>query len=264
MKPNSNLPHESDQAIAQPSVEDSACKRFLSTNLGRSVEIAVVFSPAIFAIAICGIIKLESPFILMSILWLANVTMLVLVGLGIRLRNKTWGSIGARFGLASRTAVGRAIAKSLPILLFAIVGFIFGSIVGANVVGIPEGANMSNYNFLQSNLPMLVVSLAGVYLVSSFGEEVIYRGFLITRIEEMFRGPTKLAVATAVVVSSVVFGFAHFGWGPMGIIQTTFMGAALGVSFLMTQRNIWPLVLAHGYMDTILLVQLYLAAPPIE
>lgn len=54
-----------------------------------------------------------------------------------------------------------------------------GSIVAANLMTIPEGADMSGYNYLQGNLPMLLLALAGVYVVSSFGEEVIYRGFLI-------------------------------------------------------------------------------------
>ena len=59
--------------------------------------------------------------------------------------------------------------------------------------------------------------------------------------------------------SSLIFGFVHFEWGPMGIAQTTFMGAALGVSFVLNKFRLWPLVLAHCYLDTILLAQMYLA-----
>ena len=44
---------------------------------------------------------------------------------------------------------------------------------------------MSSYEYLQGNLPMLLLSLAGVYIVSSFGEEVLYRGFLINRLAEI-------------------------------------------------------------------------------
>ena len=89
-------------------------------------------------------------------------------------------------------------------------------------------------------------------MVSSFGEEVIYRAFLITRTAELGLG-TKSAVA----ISSVVFGLAHFAWGPIGIVQTTFMGLALAIAYLRFGRNLWITILAHGYMDTALMLQVY-------
>ncbi len=132
----------------------------------------------------------------------------------------------------------------------------------ANVVGIPKGADMTQYDYLRGNVPLLLLSLVGVYVVSSFGEEVVYRGFLITRLEQLFGGATRSRVIGAVIVSSIIFGFAHYKWGAMGIGQTTCMGAALAISFLWTERNLWPLVLAHAYMDSLLLIQLFLAPGP--
>ena len=44
----------------------------------------------------------------------------------------------------------------------------------------------------------------------------------------------------------------------VGIVQTTFMGLALTVSYVLVKRNLWVLVLAHAYIDTLLLVQMYL------
>ena len=38
------------------------------------------------------------------------------------------------------------------------------------------------------------------------------------------------------------------------------MGAALAVSYLLVKRNLWVLVLAHVYIDSVLLVQLYLGS----
>ena len=105
---------------------------------------------------------------------------------------------------------------------------------------------------------MFLLALAGVYVVSSFGEEVIYRGFLMTRISEMGAGG-RLAWSVAIIISAIVFGLVHFGWGVFGIGQTAFMGLALAISYLLVKRNLWVLVLAHGYLDTLLLSQLYLA-----
>jgi hypothetical protein len=47
------------------------------------------------------------------------------------------------------------------------------------------------------------------------------------------------------------------------MVQTTLMGLALAVSYLVVRRNLWVLVLAHAYIDTLLLVQLYAGPGPI-
>jgi membrane protease YdiL (CAAX protease family) len=49
----------------------------------------------------------------------------------------------------------------------------------------PESADMSNYEYFYDSIFMLILTLIGVYIVSSFGEEVIYRAFLINRISEL-------------------------------------------------------------------------------
>jgi membrane protease YdiL (CAAX protease family) len=128
----------------------------------------------------------------------------------------------------------------------------------ANIVGMPEKADMSGYDFLSESLATFILVLVGVYIVSSFGEEIIYRGFLINRIAEL--GGEQTAWKMAVVISSVIFGLIHYSWGPAGVVQTGFMGLALGISYLVVGRNLWVTILAHLYMDTILFVQLYLAS----
>ena len=43
-------------------------------------------------------------------------------------------------------------------------------------------------------------------------------------------------------------------------MQTGFIGLALGVSYLAVGRNLWVTILAHGYMDTLLMLQMYFGA----
>jgi membrane protease YdiL (CAAX protease family) len=138
-------------------------------------------------------------------------------------------------------------------------GFVLGSIIMGMIYGIPESTNLSGYAFLKDNLGMLFLTLAGVYIVSSFGEEVIYRGFLINRFMELGLN-SKAGRMFAVILSAIIFGLAHFGWGPMGMVQTAFMGLALGLCYIYMNKRLWILILAHAYMDTILMVQMYLAS----
>ena len=169
----------------------------------------------------------ENPIAYQGLIWVANVLMLITVWLGLRLRGQGWDHFGLSLRFGKGRAVLRALLLSVVVFVAAVVAFIVGAIVMANIVGIPEGADTSGYNYIQGNLPMLLLSLAGVYVVSSFGEEVIYRGFLINRIAEMASGG-KWAWRWAVVISAVVFGLVHFA--------------------------------AHAFMDTILMIQMYLGA----
>ncbi len=214
----------------------------------------VALAVILFAMPLAG----ENPVAGQGVVWVANVLMLVMVWLGLRLRGQGWAHFGLSFRGASRRIVGRAVVRSVVVFIAAVAAFLVGAIVMANIVGIPEGADMSGYNYLSGNLPMLILALVGVYIVSSFGEEVVYRAFLINRIAEL-GGGGKTAWRVAVLISSVVFGFAHYGWGASGIVQTGFMGLAFGVSYLVVGRNLWVMILAHAYMDTILMVQMYFA-----
>jgi len=63
----------------------------------------------------------------------------------------------------------------------------------------------------------------------------------------------------AVVMSSLIFGLVHSDWGLPGMVQASCIGAALGVSYLIVGRNLWVTILAHAYMDTLLILQMYWA-----
>ena len=194
-----------------------------------------------------------------GIVWTANILMLLYIWAGIRLRGKDCSSFGLGFKRPTFKQGLRMFLLSLLVFALAMVGFMIGSIIMVNITGMPEQADMSSYAFLKDNLGLLILTLVGVYIASSFGEEVIYRGFLINRITEI-GGSTRWAVRFAVLISAVIFGLVHYEWGPMGIVQTFFMGLVLGICYIKLKKRLWILVLAHAYMDTILMVQLYLAS----
>ncbi len=229
----------------------------------RLVQISEIL--LLFVVAF-SIIKLSEPFINDDLIlkqasvWVANVAMLIIVWLGLKLRGETWKDFGLTFNSVTLKEGFKVFLWSLLVFLLAITGFIIGSIIMANITGIPEGsADMSGYAYLKDNLGMLILSLVGVYIVSSFGEEVIYRGFLINRISQMGLD-TKKMQWLAVIISSLIFGFVHYEWGAMGIAQTTLMGLALAICYIKLKKRLWILILAHAYMDTILMIQMYLAS----
>jgi len=192
------------------------------------------------------------------IIWIANVMMMGVIGLGLYFRGESISSIDLSINRGTAKQVAKVFLQSLLVFFLAMLGFMIGSTIMVNITGVPEAADMTGYDYLKDNIGMLVLSLAGVYIVSSIGEEIIYRYFLITRISQLGLNG-KVGNTIAVISSALIFGLAHYQWGLLGIVQTVFMGLALGICYLRMKRKLWILILAHAYMDTILLVQVYLS-----
>lgn len=215
----------------------------------------VFLAPGAFLLATAPLAG-DDPLRYQALVWVADVMMLALVWAGLRARGEGWRHLGlGRWSWGVR-GVLRGLALSLIVFATAVAAFLVGAIVAGALLGVPEGADTTGYAYMRGNLPMLLVALPAVWVVSSFGEEVVYRGFLINRVAELSGHPWRWGVAVA--VSAVAFGLAHFAWGPAGMVQTTFMGIALGMAYLRLGRRLWILVLAHAWMDTILFVQMYL------
>lgn len=140
-------------------------------------------------------------------------------------------SIGLHFDHVWRS-IGRGLA--LAVALFAlIVGLLL--IYGAIGIKYGEGAAIAPALWAVS----LTVVRAG------FTEEVLYRGFAFTRIEEMV-GNTWLAFA----VTLTIFALAHFNQGWPGIIIAALSGALLTLYF-MWKRDLLAVIVAHFTVDFI-------------
>ena len=234
--------------------------RALAINkMAQLMELVAPFAVAVTVIIGANKVWGHSFRVQVGSIWVANLLMLVLVYEGLRRRRQSWSHFGLSLHFQSWRGVVRTVVSSLWVCAFAVGAFMAGAVLMANIVGMPEGADMSRYNYLRGNLWLTILALGSVYFVSSFCEEVIYRGFLITRITEL-ADDSKAATWLAVVTSSFVFGLIHSEWGVAGMVQASLMGLALGVSYLRVRRNLWVTILAHGYMDTLLILQMYAGA----
>jgi len=227
-----------------------------TSNLAKIMELILVFAVAFLFIKAFMSSKTSDLVYNQAVIWLANIIMLGTVYIGLKLRGETLTHFGLSFKKFNWKFAFKTFLQSLLVFILALAGFIIGSILMANITGIPESSDMSGYDYLKDNIWMLFLTLGGVYIVSSFGEEVIYRAFLINRISELGLN-NKTGKIIAVIISALVFGLAHYSWGIMGIVQTGFMGLVLGFCYIYLKKRIWILIIAHAYMDTILMLQMY-------
>jgi membrane protease YdiL (CAAX protease family) len=73
-------------------------------------------------------------------------------------------------------------------------------------------------------------------------EELLYRGFLIWYITHGF------GLVAAVVLSAVLFGFAHLYQGPKGVLQTGVVGLVLALVYVVSGA-LWAPMLLHALVD---------------
>jgi membrane protease YdiL (CAAX protease family) len=90
-----------------------------------------------------------------------------------------------------------------------------------------------------------------MYITAAFLEEFLWRGYLIERLVDLPGMQSKLAWAIAVVGSAVIFGLVHYDQGLAGMFKVGAVGLVFGLSYLVVGRNLWPLIIAHGLIDTL-------------
>ena len=117
---------------------------------------------------------------------------------------------------------------------------------------LPEGADE-----ITGHAGYALLALGLVWSFAAFGEEIAYRGYLLNRGTDALGGSNS-AFWIAAVASAVLFGFGHWYKGPAGVVDSGIAGLILAAAYLMTGRNLWTCVLAHGFIDTFAVIALYL------
>jgi len=181
-----------------------------------------------------------------------EVIILAVLGLlSVRLRNGSWFAMGFKRPESWRLIVLVALAAA---------GF---RILAGDYLVLPitnqfwqKPIAPSGFDEITGNLQVALMYLLLIWSFAAFGEEIGYRGYLMTRAAE-FLGGSRAAWWIAVVIVAVLFGFGHYYKGPSGIVDSGMAGLVLGAAYLLTGRNMWTCVLAHGFIDTFGVVALY-------
>lgn len=102
-----------------------------------------------------------------------------------------------------------------------------------------------------------LLSLVVVWSFAAFGEELSYRGYLLTRGADVFRRLSAGYLLSMIFVA-VLFGFGHYYKGPAGVVDSTYSGLVLGCAYLLSGRNLWVTILAHGISDTFAIMVVFM------
>lgn len=107
-------------------------------------------------------------------------------------------------------------------------------------------------------LRYLILLLPVAWGAAAFGEELLFRGFFMHRAATLFGGETTRARVLAALFQAVLFGLMHAYLGPRGMINASVVGVVSAWVFYRNGRNLWPLFIGHGLIDTLGITLLYL------
>jgi len=110
--------------------------------------------------------------------------------------------------------------------------------------------DLSGFPDVRGNLKYALLIVVVIWILAAFGEELVYRGYLMNRVADLGRGTRKAWIASLLLISAL-FGFSHYAQGLTGILEEASDGLILGLIYLVYRQNLAIPIVAHGVCDTI-------------
>jgi len=164
--------------------------------------------------------------------------------LSVRLRDGGWSAMGFKRPVSWRRIFLIALAA-------ATVRILLGQFIIEPITGFfwPPPSAPALANEISGNVKVALLALLLVWTFAAFGEEIAYRGYLLTRAADVGKRSTT-AYWVGILFVSILFGYGHYYKGPSGIIDSGIAGLILGTAYMLGGRNLWACILAHGFIDT--------------
>jgi membrane protease YdiL (CAAX protease family) len=179
----------------------------------------------------------------------------------------TWRLAAAGPGWAGAwPSIGlRAPPSWLRLLLWVIAIYVLVIIANAVIVvtlGRVYGwapLDLTRFAGLEGNPTRLALWLLVAWTTAAFGEELLFRGFLLTRLHAVL-GPRPIALGLAVLLQAMLFAVGHAYLGIRGTMSAGVVALVFGAVYFLNGRQLLPLILAHGLIDSVSLIAIYAGA----
>jgi membrane protease YdiL (CAAX protease family) len=145
-----------------------------------------------------------------------------------------------------------------------LIGILIAAIVFAGIYFSEKAGfhrDLSRFAALKGNLILTVCAVVYVIIGAGFYEEFMFRGFLMQGLAMLFGG-SRGAWTGALIIQGALFGVSHAYQNPLGMLITGTLGTLLGILVLVSGRNLWPAIIAHGLFDASRSILFYFQGPP--
>ena len=180
-----------------------------------------------------------------------SVPILLLVWIVLKYFNETFSKIGFSFKQFKPKSL--IIGSLVAVLTLSFMQLIFFPVLENFVVF--EETEVGLYAFIKGNKWQYFFILIMGWLVGGFYEEIVFHGFIFSRLEKMIQG--KYATAIAFIGTAIIFATYHYQLGGVGLINALIVGAVYLGLFLFYKRNLWYAIFCHGMYNTIVITMIY-------
>ena len=176
----------------------------------------------------------------------STLSAMILATFLLRRRGSSWAALGLRRPESWKRTLG------LTVLVFVLMLLTAAGARGVAELFFEDIGTSGRFDFVVGNLAGYLLIMVLVWTHSAFFEELLFRAFIITKGSEAM-GKGRLAMGAAVVLAAIFFGYRHFYYqGMHGALITGAIGLTFGIYYVVSgRRNIWPLILAHGLVNSI-------------
>lgn len=169
----------------------------------------------------------------------------------------------ASLGLDAPPLSGWLVPQAIAIVLTVYVakGLVV-DLVAIRWLGL-RGQDFSDEENLHGDRQALRKSLTEGW-AAGIAEEVLFRGFLQTAVlaiaVALAFGPLPAAILS-ITLPALLFGVAHWSQGAAGMLTAGTVGLCFGLWFNLNGGNLWPLILAHGLINSVTSLAMYWLPP---
>jgi membrane protease YdiL (CAAX protease family) len=174
---------------------------------------------------------------------LSIILALILIRSVLWLRRSSW----YEYGLKRPESWFKTILFSFAGLVSVYIVVIITMPIVIRLTGQP--VDRSPFDVLRGNVTALIFGLIVVWTLAAFGEELIFRGYLMNTLARIL-GNEKGGWIFACFINSVLFALGHTYQGPSGVILLGIVGLLYALYYLGSGRNLWVPILMHGLYDT--------------
>ncbi|MBQ4803435.1 CPBP family intramembrane metalloprotease [Aquimarina sp. MMG015] len=200
----------------------------------------------VIAIIICYILYLSGSFQMMI------AALLLIIASAVEYKKELFSSLGfQRKNLNIKRLL--IVAPLLGIAIFLFYGYVLMPGV-TYLTGKP--IDFSEFESYEGNLPASLSLLALIWASAAFGEEIVFRGYLMRQFTKFF-GSSKISLVINILLFGFIFGWLHAYQGISGQILSGITGMLLAVIFHIRKSDLWFNIAVHGFIDTVALVYMY-------
>jgi uncharacterized protein len=182
--------------------------------------------------------------------------LLAFAWISLRVRKLRWRDVGLRRHKNWGTTFGYGVGAGLVLEAFQL--FVSQPFL---VRVLRKQPDLELFRALHGNVKWTLLAILGAWTLAAFGEEMVYRGYLMNRVADLFNRRRGAWVISLFVVQ-VGFGLAHAYQGITGVIDEGLAGFLLGIIYLINKRNLAVPIVAHGITDTIDFLLIFLGKYP--